>query len=85
MTDSTPIKSDLVTRAVAAVAIGGPIFLVLFSATLPQGSRGPLIVDGLMFIVAALATALILRSVYALGFRHARKRFALSQDLRLTA
>ncbi len=85
MSNSTPIKSALFTRAVAAVAIGGPIFLVLFSGTLPQGSRGQLIVDGHMFIVSALATALILRTVYALGFSHARKRLALSQNLPLTA
>jgi hypothetical protein len=85
MIDSTPIKSDLFTRGVAAVAIGGPIFLVLFSGTLPQGLRGQLIVDGHMFIVTALASALILRAVYALGFSQARKRLALSQNLPLTA
>jgi hypothetical protein len=38
-----------------------------------------------MFIVTALATALILRAVYALGFSRARKRLALSQNLPLTA
>jgi hypothetical protein len=30
MTNSSPVKSDLFTRAVAAVAIAGPILLVLF-------------------------------------------------------
>ncbi len=85
MIDSTSIKSDLFARAVAAVAIGGPIFLVLFSGTLPQDSRGQLIVDGHIFIVTALATALILRTAYALGFSHARKRLASSQNIPLTA
>jgi hypothetical protein len=81
----TDIKSDFFTRAVAAVSIVGPILLVVVSATLPQGSRGQLIVDGHVFIVAALATALILRGVYALGFSHARKHLALSQNRPLTA
>lgn len=85
MTVSTPIKTDWFTRAVAAVALLGPIFLVLASATLPPGSRGPLIVHGHVFMVTAWATALILRGVYALGFSHARKRFAAGQKRLLTA
>jgi hypothetical protein len=48
-------------------SIVGPILLVVFADTLAQGSRGQLIVHGHGFIVAALATALILRGVYALG------------------
>jgi len=80
MTVSISVKGDLFTRAVAAVAILGPILLVVFSATQPQGSRGELIVDGHVLITTALATALILRAVYALGFSHAHKRLALSPE-----
>lgn len=85
MTVSSPVKSDLFTRALTAVAILGPILLVVFCGTLPQGSRGEWIVDGHVFIVTALATALTLLGVYALGFSHARKRLALSHNRRLTA
>jgi hypothetical protein len=85
MSISTPVKNDLLTRAMAAVAIVGTILLVMLSGTLPQGSRGQLIVDGHVFIVTALATALILRGVYALGFSHARKRLASSRNRPLTA
>jgi hypothetical protein len=85
MTVSTSVKSDLFTRAVAGLAILGPILLVAISGTLPEGSRGQLIVDGHVFIETALATALILRGVYALGFSHARKRLASSQTYPLTA
>ena len=80
MTVSSPVRSDLFTRALATVAILGPILLVAFCGTLPEGSRGQLIVDGHAFLVIALATALILRGVYALGFSHARKRLALSPE-----
>lgn len=82
---STPVKRDFFIRAVAAVSIIGPILLVVLSGTLPEGSRGQLFVYGDGFIVAALAAALILRGVYALGFSHARKRLALSQNGPLTA
>jgi len=82
---STSVKSDLFAQGVAVGAVLGPILLVAISGTLPQGSRGQLIVDGHVFIVTALATALILRGVYALGFSHARKRLALSHDRPLTA
>jgi hypothetical protein len=85
MTVSTPVKSNFCARAVAAVAILGPIILVVFSATLPPGSRGELIVRGHVFIVTVLATALILRGVYALGFSHASKHFALRENRSLTA
>ena len=85
MTNSSPVRSDWFTRAVAAFAIAGPIFLVVLSAALPLGSRGRLIVDGHVFIVAVLASALIARGVYALGFSHARRRLLVSQNRPLTA
>lgn len=85
MTTSSPVKSDLFTRALTAVAILGPILLVVFCGMLPPGSRGEFIVDGHVFIVTALATALTLRGVYALGFGHARKRLAVSHKRPLTA
>jgi len=85
MSVSTPVRTDWFTRAVAAVAILGPILLVVISAALPEGARGHLIVDGHVFIVTTLATALILRLVYALGFSHARRRLASSQNRALSA
>jgi hypothetical protein len=55
-------------RALAGAAIIAPILLVFAAGTLPEGpERGALIVDGLGVVLAVLATALVLRAIYALG------------------
>jgi len=91
MTISNPVKASYFTRAFSAIAILGPILLVIIAGTLPEGRsiRGDLIVDGHIFIVAALATALVLRAVYGMGFnnalKNARERLASSANRPLTA
>jgi hypothetical protein len=74
MTTSPRDHSDLFLRAFAAVAILAPIALVMIAGTVPEGlARGQLIVFGYGGIVAALAAALVLRTVYGLGFSNAFK------------
>jgi hypothetical protein len=74
MTTSPHDHSDLFLRAFAAVAILAPIALVMIAGTLPEGlARGQLIVFGYGGIVVALAAALVLRTVYGLGFSNAFK------------
>ena len=85
MSTSTRIQRDVFTRAITALAILGPILLVIIAGNLPVGMRGELIVTGHMFIVAALATALALRGVYMLGFGHAHKLLSSSPHRYLSA
>ena len=85
MTISTPVQNDFLTRALTAVAILGPLLLVIIAGTLPEGMRGDLIVDGHIFIVAFLATALALRVVYGMGFARARKLLGSRPKPSLTA
>jgi hypothetical protein len=73
MMPSTPFRSTLFASALTAVAILGPIMLVIIAATMPDGARGPFIVDGHIALVAALAAAVVLRLVYGMGFNHARR------------
>ena len=86
MTTSTPVQSNFFTRAFTAVAILGPILLVIIAGTLPEDTavRGDLIVNGHIFIVAALVSALALRLVYGMGFSHARKLLLSSPNRLLT-
>ena len=68
--------SSFFYRALAAVAMIGPIFLVFAAGTLPEGGleRGDLIVYGHGVLLAVLATALALRAAYyTLGFSKAFK------------
>jgi hypothetical protein len=66
--------SDFFYRALAAVAILAPILLVFVAGTLPEGvERGELIVYGHGVVLAILATALVLRAMYRLGFSKAFK------------
>ncbi|MGD0503121.1 MAG: hypothetical protein ABSD02_10285 [Steroidobacteraceae bacterium] len=62
-------------RILAAVAMIGPISLVIGAGTLPEGShtRGDLIVYGHEVLLAILATALALRAAYSLGVSKAFK------------
>lgn len=61
--------------ALAAVAMLGPILLVLAAGTLPEGvqQRGNLIVHGHEVLLAILAAALVLRAAYTMGFSKALK------------
>jgi hypothetical protein len=85
MTTSTQHHSDFFLRAFTTVAILGPILLVMIAGTLPEGlARGQLIVLGDGGIVVALATALVLRTVYGLGFSNAFKLAASRSNYSVT-
>jgi hypothetical protein len=78
--------SDFFLRAVVAVAILAPILLVMIAGTMDEGlARGQLIVSGHLGVVAILATALVLRAVYGLGFSKARQLAASQPNQSLTA
>ena len=80
MTTATKNHSDFFYRAIAAVAITAPILLVFASGALPEGlERGEFIVDGHGVILAILATALVLRAAYTLGFSNALKKISASE------
>ena len=66
----TTFHSDRFYHWLAAAAIGASTLLVLASGELPEGLvRGELIVYGHGVIVAVVATAMLLRATYAVGFR----------------
>jgi len=72
MTKFSKHHSDFIYRALAAIAMAGSILLVIVADTLPEGlERGELIVDGSGVVLTVLATALVLRTAYAVGFRKA--------------
>jgi hypothetical protein len=73
MKTGTNEHSSFFYRALAAVAMIGPIFLVFAAGTLPEGGleRGDLIVYGHGVLLAGLATALALRAAYTLAFKSA--------------
>jgi hypothetical protein len=86
MTTFTKHHSDFFYRALAAVAIIAPILLVFAAGTLPEGlERGDLIVYGYGVVLAVLATALVLRAAYALGFSKALKIAASVPNYSVTA
>jgi hypothetical protein len=71
---------------IAAFAIAASILLVIAAATLPEGlKRGELIVCGHGTVLGVLATALILRASYALGFGTGLKMAASEPDYTVTA
>ena len=85
MATSTKNHSDFFYRALAAVAMVGPLLLVIAAGTLPEGlERGDLIVYGQGVVVAVLATALALRAAYTLGFSKALKSTALEPNYTVT-
>ena len=79
--------SSFFYRALAAVAMIGPIFLVFAAGTLPEGGleRGDLIVYGHGVLLAGLATALALRAAYTLGFSRALRIAASEPNYSVTA
>ena len=86
MKTSTKSYSDFFYRALAAVAMITPILLVFAAGTLPEGlERGELIVYGYGVVLAILATALVLRAVFRLGFSKAVKLTASEPNHSVTA
>jgi hypothetical protein len=86
MTTFTKHHSDRFYHALAAVAIIAPILLVFATDTLPEGlERGELIVYGYGVVLAVLATALVLRATYAVGFSKALKIAAAVPNYSVTA
>jgi hypothetical protein len=87
MTTSPDTRSDLFYRALAAVVITASFLLVFAAGALPEDplARGELIVYGHGAVVALAAIALLLRAVYAWGFRKAQSMLALGLDFSVTA
>ncbi len=73
---------DFFYRSLAGVAMIGPILLVIAASTMPEGPEtGEFIVFGHAAVLAVLATALVLRAAYTLGFSKAL-RIAISEPNR---
>ena len=86
MTTATKNDGDFFYRALAAVAMIGPILLVFAAGTLPEGlERGDLIVYGHGVVLAVLVTALVLRAAYTWGFSKALQSSALEPNHSVTA
>lgn len=80
MAPSTKNHGDIAYRALAAIATIAPMLLVVAAGTLPEDlARAQLIVNGCGIILAAVATAALLRAAYALGFSKALKLTASTQ------
>jgi len=73
MTRSSRLQNSFFARAFTAVALLGPILLVIVAGTMPEGSRGELTVYGNTAIVGLLAASLLLRAAYGLGYSRARR------------
>lgn len=66
---------------IAALAVIAPMGLVCAAGTLPEGlQRGGFIVSGFGAVLSVLATALVLRAAYMLGFRTALKRASFKRN-----
>ena len=86
MNSFTNYDSNSFYRALAAVAITGPMLLVYAASALPEGpGRGDLVVYGHGVVLAILATAMILRAAFILGFRRAFRIAASNPDSSVTA
>ena len=77
MTRSTISDNDFFHSALAAIAIIGPMLLVVAAGTMPPGPHtGEFIVYGHGVVLVALAAALAMRAAYAWGFRTASRLVA---------
>jgi threonine/homoserine/homoserine lactone efflux protein len=86
MATFTKNRSDFFYGAFAAVAMIGPILLVIAAGTMPEGlETGEFIVYGHGVLLAVLSTALVLRAAYALGFSKALKIAASEPNYPVTA
>jgi hypothetical protein len=74
----------LFERIIVCLAILSPIVMVIVAGVRPEGTRGPMIVTGHMYLAAILGLAVVLRIVYlraiarrAASFRDGVKRVGL--------
>lgn len=68
-------------RALVGVAMVTPMLLVVAAGALPEGlARGDLIVRGHGVALILVATALIVRAVYAYGFRQALRMSGATEN-----
>jgi threonine/homoserine/homoserine lactone efflux protein len=81
MTTFTKNHGDLFYGALAAVAIIGPILLVIAASAMPEGlEQGEFIVYGHGVVLTLLSIALVLRAAYVLGFSKALKIAAATES-----
>lgn len=73
MTTSTNNHSNFFYSGIAALAVIAPIGLVCAAGTLPEGQKGGFIVSSFGAVLSVIATALVLRAAYTLGFSKALK------------
>jgi hypothetical protein len=72
MADFAVPRADRFVRGSAAVAMLGPILLVIVAGMMPEGlARGQMVVWGNAGIAMVLTLALLLRIAYAMGFSRA--------------
>lgn len=77
---------DFFYRTLAAVAMIGPILLIIAAGATPESPEtGEFVVYGHGVILAVLATALALRAAYARGFIKASKITASEPNRAVTA
>jgi hypothetical protein len=77
---------DFFNGAFAAVAMIGPILLVIAASTMPvDPTTGKFVVYGHGVLLAVLSAALVLRAAYAVGFSKALKIAALEQNYSVAA
>ncbi len=78
--------SDFFYGAFAALAMIGPVLLVIAASKMPEGlEKGEFIVYGHGLLLAVLSTAMILRAAYAVGFSEALKIAASEPNYSVTA
>ncbi len=86
MTTFIKYHGDFFYRAIAAVAMIGPILLIIAAGKLPESPEtGEFVVYGHGVILAVLATAMSLRAAYARGFIKAWKIAASEPKYSVTA
>jgi hypothetical protein len=73
MKTRTNEEGNFFYRAIAAVAMLGPILMVIAASSMPVGVRGEFVVKGHAVVLAILAIALVLRAAYIVGFKSALK------------
>jgi len=86
MTTFTKYHGDFYYRAIAAVAMIGPILLIVAASTLPEDPEtGEFVVYGHGVVLAVVAAALALRAAYARGFSKALRIGALEPNVSVPA
>jgi hypothetical protein len=86
MTTSTKTHSDFFYGALAAIAMIGPMLLVIAAGTMPERPEtGEFVVYGHGIVLAVLATALVLRVAYVRGYSKALKIVAPEPNYSMTA